>query len=127
MNAVATPLERGREEVRAAEVLLDAGFPSQAIARAYAGGFQAAQAALLAIGEAPATPAGVLSAFTRHVVDENGLDHDHARALRKLFEDQYDVELGLANAPESEARTAIAAARGLVDATAHWIERRAPG
>jgi uncharacterized protein (UPF0332 family) len=127
MSAVATPLERGREEVRAAEVLLEAGFPSQAVARAYTGAFQAAQAALFAIGEAPATPAGVLSAFTRHVVDESDLDHDHARALRKLFEDQYDVDLGLANAPEPEARAAIAAARGVVDATARWIELRAQG
>jgi uncharacterized protein (UPF0332 family) len=125
MSGTATPLERGREELRAAEALVDAGFPSQALARAYTAGFHAAQAALFAIDETTATSASVLSAFARHVVTDGGLDRAHARALRKLFEDRYDVDFGLADAPESEARAAIAAAQGLVDATGQWIELRA--
>jgi uncharacterized protein (UPF0332 family) len=118
------PLARAREEVRAARVLLDAGFPSQAVSHAFTAGFQAATAALQAIGEAPATPTGVLSAFGRRVVGDGGLDHEVGRSLRKLFEDRSDVDHALAEAPAGEAREAIASAERLVDATARWIERR---
>jgi uncharacterized protein (UPF0332 family) len=118
------PLARGREEVRAARALLEAGFPSQAVSHAYMAGFQAATAALEAIGETPATPTGVLSAFVRHVVGDGGLDHEDGRILRKLFEDRNDVDHALVRAPPEEARAAIASAERLVDVTAQWIERR---
>jgi uncharacterized protein (UPF0332 family) len=118
------PLARAREEVRAARALLDAGFPSQAVSHAFTAGFQAATAALQAIGETPATPTGVLSAFGRRVVGDGGLDHEVGRSLRKLFEDRSDVDHALTEAPPGEAREAIASAERLVDATARWIERR---
>jgi uncharacterized protein (UPF0332 family) len=118
------PLARGREEVRAAQALLEAGFPSQAVSHAFMAGFQAATAALFAIGETPATSTGVLSAFSRRVVGDGGLDHEDGRILRKLFEDRSDVDHGLARAPAEEARAAIASAERLVDATGRWIETR---
>jgi uncharacterized protein (UPF0332 family) len=121
---VELPLARAREEVRAAHALLDAGFPSQAVSHAFTAGFQAATAALQAIGETPATPTGVLSSFGRRVVGDGGLDHEVGRSLRKLFEDRSDVDHALAEAPPREAREAIASAERLVDATARWIERR---
>ena len=116
------PLARAREEVRAANALLDAGFPSQAVSHAYMSGFQAASAALAALGEIPATPTGVLSAFARRVVNEGGLDHEAGRILRKLYEDRNDVDRALADAPPEEARAAIASAERLLEATAAWIE-----
>jgi uncharacterized protein (UPF0332 family) len=117
------PLARAREEVRAASALLDAGFPSQAVSHAFMAGFQAATSALWTLGEAPATPTGVLSAFGRRVVGEGGLDHEAGRILRKLFEDRNDVERALVDAPPDEARAAIVSAERLVEATAAWIER----
>ena len=57
MNALAGPLDRGREELLAAQALLDAGFPSQAVSRASTGAINAATAALLALGETPLTEA----------------------------------------------------------------------
>jgi len=119
----AAALARSREEVDAANVLLEAGFPSQAVAHAFMAAFQAATAALQTVGEAPATRVGVLPAFGRRVVREGGLDHEAGRILRKLFEDRNDVDDGLADAPPEEARAAIANAEHLLEITARWIER----
>jgi uncharacterized protein (UPF0332 family) len=121
------PLDRGREELRAATVLLDAGFPSQALSRAYLGALRAAEAALLTVDDAPSTPAGVVSAFRRRVVVQGGLDPDHGRALRRLYEDRRDVDHALADAPPDEARRAIGDAGAFVEAAARWIDAQPAG
>jgi uncharacterized protein (UPF0332 family) len=120
-------LGRGREELRAADALLEAGFPAQAVAHAYRAGLHAASAALSVVGEVPATSSGVISAFGRHVVGDDGVDHDTARVLRRLYEDWSDVDHGLADAPPEAARAAVADAGRFVEATAAWIGRREPG
>ena len=122
---LSSPLERGQEELAAARTLLEAGFPSQALSRACAGALNAARAALLAVGEAPSTSAGVVAAFARRVVADDSLDPDHARALRKLFEDRNDVDHALARAPVSEAEDALDAAKLVVAAAARFIDGRA--
>jgi uncharacterized protein (UPF0332 family) len=121
------PLGRGRQELKAAEALLEAGFPAQAVSHAYLAGFHAASAALAVLGEVPATSSGVISAFGRHVVGEDGVDHETGRVLRRLYEDRNDVENGLVDAPVEEARIAVADASRLVEATAGWIGRREGG
>jgi uncharacterized protein (UPF0332 family) len=118
------PLVRGRQELKAAEALLDAGFPAQAVSHAYLAGLHAASAALAVLGEVPATSSGVISAFGRHVVGENGIDHETARVLRRLYEDRNDIENGLVEAPIEEARGAVKDASRFVDATANWIGQR---
>lgn len=117
------PLGRGRQELKAAEALLEAGFPAQAVSHAYLAGFHAASAALAVLGEVPATSPGVISAFGRHVVGEDGVDHETGRVLRRLYEDRNDVENGLVEAPVEEARVAVADASRFVEATAGWIGR----
>ena len=121
------PLGRGRQELKAAEALLEAGFPAQAVSHAYLAGFHAASAALAVLGEVPATSSGVISAFGRHVVGEDGVDHETGRVLRRLYEDRNDVENGLVDAPVEEARIAVADASRFVEATAGWIGRREGG
>lgn len=123
-EAAELPLERGREELRAAETLLEAGFPAQAVSRAYLAGFHAALAALLVLGKLPATGVGVIAAFGRHVVGEDGFDHDTGRVLRRLYEDRNEVDYALVDAPANEARVAVEDAERFVEATAAWIERR---
>ena len=118
------PLGRGRQELKAAETLLEAGFPAQAVSHAYLAGFHAASAALAVLGEVPATSSGVISAFGRHVVGEDGVDHETGRVLRRLYEDRNDIENGLVEAPVEEARVAVADASRFVEATASWIGRR---
>jgi uncharacterized protein (UPF0332 family) len=117
-------LERGREELRAARALLDAGFPAQAVSHAYLAGHHAASAALSVLGEHAVTPPGVISAFGRGVVGQDGVDHETGRVLRRLYEDRHDVDHGLAPAPPERARGSLADAERLVEATASWIAKR---
>ena len=122
MSALTTPLDRGREEVRAAQVLLDAGLPSQAVSRACSAAVNAARAALMSVGETPSTSAGVVAAFSRHMLGDDRHDPEDARALRKLFEDRNDVDHALAQAPTSEAEDAIEAANRVVAAAVGFID-----
>jgi uncharacterized protein (UPF0332 family) len=121
---VELPLGRGRQELEAAEALLEAGFPAQAVSRAYLAGYHAASAALSVLGELPATSAGMISAYGRHVVGENGVDHETGRVLRRLYEAGREVDYGLVDPPPEEARGAVEDAGRFVEATAAWIERR---
>jgi uncharacterized protein (UPF0332 family) len=123
-EATRLPLARGREELRAARALLAAGFPSQAVARAYMAGYQAATAALMAVGEIPATRTGVVSAFGRHVVSDGGLDRDAGRGLRRLFEDSNDIDYALAEATEPAAQRSIEDAEQLIYAAERWLAAR---
>ena len=115
------PLERGREEVRAARALLDTGFPSQALTRAYFAGFHAAAAALMMTGDSPPTEAGVLAAFSRQASANGHFTADDARALRKLFEDRNDIDYALAEAPVHEAQQAVDAAEQLVESVSRFV------
>jgi uncharacterized protein (UPF0332 family) len=123
-GAAELALGRGRQELKAAEALLEAGFPGQAVSHAYLAAFHAASAALAVLGEVPATSSGVISAFGRHVVGDNGIDHETARVLRRLYEDRNDIENGLVEAPLEEARRAVAEATRFMEATASWIAQR---
>jgi uncharacterized protein (UPF0332 family) len=122
MTAHATALERGGEDVRAAQALLEAGFPSQALSCACSAALGAARAVLLASGETPSTDAGVVAAFTRHTIGDDRREAGLARALRKLFEDRNDVEQALATAPGDEAQDAIEAARRILGAATRELE-----
>jgi uncharacterized protein (UPF0332 family) len=126
-DAAKLPLGRCRQELRAAEALLEAGFPAQAVSHAYLAGFHAASAALSVLGDCPATSPGVISAFGRRVVGDDGVDHDTGRLLRRLYEDRHQVEHALAEAAPEEARGAVEDAGRFVEATATWIGQRSSG
>jgi uncharacterized protein (UPF0332 family) len=115
------PLARAREDLRAAAVLLETGYPSQALSRASTAALRAAEAALLAVDAAPSSAAGIVSAFTRRVVVQGGLDPAHGRALRVLFEDRHDVEHAITDVPHEEALRALRQADAFVEETARWI------
>jgi uncharacterized protein (UPF0332 family) len=127
VSDAALPLGRGRQELRAAEALLEAGFPAQAVSRAYLAAFHAASAALSVVGERPATNVGVISAFGRHVVGRDGLDHETGRILRRLYEDRNEVDYGLVEAPVGEARSAVQDAERLLEAAVAWIGQHSSG
>jgi len=120
----ARPVERAREDVRAARSVLEAGFPSQAVLLAYSAGLHTAVGALAVLGERPSTDAGVVSAFGRRVVGDGGVDHEFGRTLRQLYEDRNDVEQALLHAPKEEAERAIQGAERLVEAGARFVEER---
>jgi uncharacterized protein (UPF0332 family) len=112
---------RGRDEVAAARALLDGGFWPQALSHACVAALCAAESVLALEGEAPASASGVVAAFGRQVVVEEGIAPEHARALRRLYEDRATVDHALADAPETEAREAVAAAEAICEACAGWV------
>jgi uncharacterized protein (UPF0332 family) len=118
------PIERAREELRAARALLRADLPAQAVSRSYYASFHAATATLLALNETHATETAVITAFGRRVVGEEGLERAAARTLRKLYEDRNDVDYALMPASEDEARRAIDGADRLVNGAVRWLSKR---
>src|SRR5579864_8173507 len=78
-------LGRSRQELAAARLLNDNGFPAQAISRSYYAAFYAAEAALLRLGEVRSKHAGVVAAVGKVLVVERGLDPRAGRLLRSLF------------------------------------------
>jgi len=126
-EAAIAPADRAAEELAAARALLAAGFPAQALARAAEGAVQAARGALLAVGEAPPTTAGVVAAFARRVVVRGAADPEDGAALRRLYADRRDVERAGAPVPAAIAEAAIADAARIVATAGAWAAaRRAP-
>lgn len=109
-------LRRARQELSAARALIESGFATQAVSRAYYAAFFAAEAALLSIGQSRSKHSGVISAFGQHIVREGGLDSRHGKALRSLFDRRNTADYSLEAASAEEAQIAADEAGALVDA-----------
>lgn len=101
-------LERSRQELDAARVLADAGFPAQAVSRAYDAAFFAAEAALLARGETRSKHSGAIAAFIRIVVRDGGAAAEAGQLLRSLFDRRNRADCCSDAVPMGEADRAIA-------------------
>jgi uncharacterized protein (UPF0332 family) len=123
---VSRSLDRARQELGAARALVDAGFPTQAIAHACAAGLHTAQAALAELGELPPAPVAIASAYGRLVVGDGGVAHETGRALRRLLELRLMADEALGDVPPERAREAIEDATGLLTATEAWLLSRPP-
>jgi uncharacterized protein (UPF0332 family) len=117
-------LRRSREELAAARLLGSGGFHAQAVSRAYYAAFYAAEEALLALGETRSKHAGVLSAFERLVVREEGLEPAVGRLLRSLFRRRNEADYGAFSASQEDADAAIGDAERAVDAVESWLAAR---
>ena len=117
-------LARSRTELEAARTLSSAGFPDQAISRAYYGAFYAAEAALLTIGETRSKHSGVVSAFGRVVVKDGGFDAAMGGELRRLFELRNAADYSWLDAPPPAGDDAVADAERFVDGVERWIAER---
>jgi uncharacterized protein (UPF0332 family) len=109
---------RARQDLDAAHVLLDAGFSGQALSLACAGALSAAAAVLARAGDVPASSAGVVAAFGHLTVLDDAIAPEHARALRRLYDDRATVDHAFAAAPQQEAREALASAEAILEACA---------
>ncbi len=117
---------RSRQELAAAQLLVDNGFPAQAVSRAYYAAFYAAEAALLRIGEVRSKHAGVVAAVARHLVAERGLDPEAGRLLRSLFERRSRADYHTGPVPADEGRRAVSDAAAVVEAIEIWSSRPSP-
>ena len=114
-------IARAREEIDAATLLLDNGFTTQALSRAFHGAYHAAETALLVLGETRGDFSDVVSAFVRRVVRERALDPESGRLLRSLFNQSLLADHGYEPVPATEAGAAIAAATTVVVEVEKWL------
>ena len=113
--------ERSRQELAAAKLLNDNGFPGQAVSRSYYGAFYAAEAALLRLGEVRSKHAGVIAAAGRLLVVQRGLDPRAGRLLRSLFERRSRADYAAENVPVEEGERAVDDAVFVVTAIEEWL------
>jgi uncharacterized protein (UPF0332 family)/predicted nucleotidyltransferase len=119
--AVARRLELALRELDTARTLESAALPEAALTHAYRGALLAAEATLVVAGELPVTPSGVVAAFGQRMVVEESMAPEHARALRRLYEDRHTADHALTDVPARQAHEALAAATAIVESCAAWI------
>jgi uncharacterized protein (UPF0332 family) len=125
---IALEVARGREALRAAEMLLAGGLLADAVSRAYYAAYHFARALLLTGGEEPRTHGGVDRLLQRDFVRTGTLGADVALLFSRLQKYRQDADYS----PEfvftpTAATTEVAAARtfiGAVESLLHaqkWI------
>jgi uncharacterized protein (UPF0332 family)/predicted nucleotidyltransferase len=119
--AIARRLELARRELSTARTLLDASHPEATLTHSYRAALLAAEATLILAGELPVTPSGIVATFGQRIVVESGLAPEHARALRRLYEDRSTTDHALSDVPAREATEALAAATAIVEACITWL------
>jgi uncharacterized protein (UPF0332 family) len=123
-------IARARQELGAARLLRDGGYPAQAVSRAFHAACFAAEAALGALGETRDRPSDVVSAFVRRVVRERAMDPVSGRLLRSLFNRAALADRTFAAVPGDEADAALADAELVVAKVGEWLDdpaRSTPG
>ena len=117
-------LGRSDRELAAARLLREGGFAAQAVSRAYYAAFFAAEQVLLTLGETRTKHSGVIAAFNKLLVREQGFDESGARTLRRLFERRSDADYGGIEVTSDEAHAAIEDAERFVQDVGRWLSAR---
>ena len=113
-------VERARDDLFAAHVLVNTGFATAGVALAVRAALEAAEDALVALDRTPpADAAGTAAAFVRHVVRERGFDPDTGRLVRSMVGRSELAALG--PVPPDEGAAALADASTVVDAVDAWL------
>jgi hypothetical protein len=110
-----------RNDLAAAELLAEHGFPGHAVETAARAALRAAQLALAALDETRDHPSDVVSAYVRRVVRERAMDPQTGRHLRSLLNRAELAARSTAPTPDTEAEAALADARLVLDAVDHWL------
>ena len=94
-DLVSIQIEKGKEKLDAAKVLLREGFIDDAISRAYYGVFHAASAVLLAEGITVDSHSGLKTMFGLHFIKTGKIDKKYGRWLNRLKDERengdYDI------------------------------------
>ena len=101
----------------AAEALLDARLPEDAVSRAYYAVLHAARSVLFAHETVPRTHRGVRRLFGRELVDTGEIEPEWAKILARLQDRREDADY------DASARIEEDQARELVDQSIRFIER----
>ena len=94
-DLVSIQIEKGKEKLDAAKVLLREGFIDDAISRAYYGVFHAASAVLLAEGITVDSHSALKTMFGLHFIKTGKIDKKYGRWLNRLKDERengdYDI------------------------------------
>ena len=94
-DLVSIQIEKGKEKLDAAKVLLREGFIDDAISRAYYGVFHAASAVLLAEGITVDSHSGLKTMFGLRLIKPGKIDQKYGRWLNRLKDERengdYDI------------------------------------
>ena len=115
-------IERSKQNLAGAGVLLAAGFFDQSLSRSYYAAFYAVRASLVSVGISRKTHSGMISAFTR-LMREQGVDPSIPKSLRRLFQARNTADYGPGQTPRRHAAAGLADAERLVDAVEEWLGR----
>ena len=91
---IADLLDKSREDVRLARLILSAGSPAVACSRAYFAMFYVAEAWLLSLGQQYASHKAVAAAFGRDVAKPGLVPRDHHGYLLEAFEGRHVADYG---------------------------------
>jgi len=112
-------MARAREELRAAEHLLQIGLPRVALARAYFAAFHACRARLYAEGLEPRSHHGTLHLFNQHLVKSGRFAPATSRLLARLQKFREEADYGESFlVDDAGARDELAAAQAFVNQVA---------
>ena len=112
-------LQRAIKAVRAAESLLDNGFPEDAVSRAYYAVLHAARAALMVEGLAARTHTGVRRRFGTDLVQSGSIEGEWAKVLARAQSARETADYDTATAMDEER------AADLVDQARRFVARMA--
>ena len=109
-------MERALRNLEAARSNMDSGFFEVAVNRCYYAAFQAARAALLALGlPLPRSHKGLASEFGRHAVKEGPVREEAGRLLGRLEQDRLVADYEGAIPSREDAQESLAMAESLVE------------
>lgn len=115
-------LQKSRESLAAARVLLEQGFADFAVSRAYYAMFYTAEAALLKKGLAFSKHTAVIAAFGQNFAQPEVLPKHLHRYLLDAFDIRQVGDYGVPGAVgEERAKRVIAWATEFVEAAAHFL------
>lgn len=114
----------GDDALRAAEALVAAGLPNDAISRAYYAAFHYARALLLVKGLDPKSHRGVLALLSQHWEHAGGLSRDAVASVARLqtFRGLADYD-ARARLGAERARDELESARAFVEAARALLRR----
>lgn len=99
--------QRAGQALRAAEILADAGYPADALSRAYYATLHAAKAALSVLNVVTASHAAVRRMFGLHLIRTGEIEREWASHLGEILDDRlaadYDVEMEFTSEEAAQA------------------------
>ena len=117
-------LDKAREKLRVAELLLRDKMYDDAVSRAYYAAFHAAQATLLTEGLEATTHQGLINLFGLHLVKTGKFEKKFGRFLANLKDDRErsDYEI-YSTIDQADAEHAVVEAKEFVAAAEQYVQR----